>query len=79
MREQGVEDPKVGVTQCGRFFREIEEVADHDVNENAQVVGIEVFVGRASGEKEIQKLENEELKRCFACETQSTQRIIVQV
>ena len=66
MGEQGVKDSKVGMTECGRFFREIQEVTDDDVNENAQVVGIEVLIGRASGEKEIQEFENEELKRCFA-------------
>lgn len=73
MREQGVKNSKVGVSQRSRFLGEIEEVADHDVDENAQVVGIEVLIGGASGEKEIQQFEDEELKRRLAWEAQSTQ------
>lgn len=54
------------MSQRGGFLGEVEEVADHDVDENAQVVGVKIFVGRGSGKKEIQQFEDEELKRCFA-------------
>lgn len=47
---------------------QIEEVADHDVDEDAQVVGVEVFVGRGGGEEEVEELEDEELEGGFAWE-----------
>ena len=62
------------MTECGRFLGQIKKIADHDVNENTQIVGIEVLVGGASGEKEIQKFEDEELKRGFAYKARSVQR-----
>jgi len=59
VREKGVQDPEIRVPQGGRFFREIEEVADHDVNEDAQVIGVKVFVCGARGEEEVQEFEDE--------------------
>ena len=47
---------------------QVEEVADHDVDEDAQVVGVEVFVGRRGGEEEVEELEDEELEGGFAWE-----------
>ena len=58
MREKRVEDTEVGVAEGGGIGGEVEEVTDHDINENAEVVSIEVFVGRAGCEEEVKKLED---------------------
>ena len=41
-----------------RFFGEVEEVADNDVDEDAEVVGVEVFIGCGGGEEEVEELED---------------------
>ena len=64
--EQGVEDAQVGVAQGGGGEGEVEQVADHDVDEDAQVVGVEVFVGGLGGEEEVEEFENQELQGGFA-------------
>lgn len=51
MFEEWVENAQVGVTQRSGLVGEVEEVADHDVNKNAEVVGVEVFIGRRGGEE----------------------------
>lgn len=41
------------MAEGARFRREIEKITDHDIHKNAEIVGIEVFVGRAGCEEEI--------------------------
>lgn len=36
----------------------VEKVANHDVHEDPQIVGVEVFVGGGSGEKEVEELQD---------------------
>lgn len=55
MGEQGVEDAKVGVPEWGGGKGEVEKIADHDVDEDAEIVGVKVFVGRGSGKEEIEE------------------------
>ncbi len=59
--EEGGQHAEVGVAQGGGGEGQVEEVADDNVEEDAQVVGVEVFVGRGRGEEEVQQLEDEEL------------------
>ena len=40
---------------------QVEEVAEDDVEEDVQVVGVEVFVGGWGGEEEVEEFEDEEL------------------
>ena len=68
MGEEGVQYAEIGVAEGSGGEGQIEEVADHDVDEDAQVVGVEVFVGRGGGEEEVEELEDEELEGGFACE-----------
>lgn len=70
MGEKRVEDAEIGVTEGGGGVREIEQIADHDVDEDAQVIGIEVFICEWGGEEEVEELEDEELEGCFACKGQ---------
>jgi hypothetical protein len=49
------------VSEGAGFFGEIEEVADENVDEDTEVIGIEVFVGGGGGEKEVQELKGEKL------------------
>lgn len=51
MREQRVKNAEVGVAEGGGVRREIEEITDHYIHKNAEIVSIEVFVSRASGEE----------------------------
>lgn len=51
MFEERVEDAQVGVAQGSGLIREVEEVADHDVDKDAEVVGIEVFISCGGGEE----------------------------
>lgn len=62
VREEGGEHAEIGVAQCGGGEGQVEQVADDDVEEDAQIVGVEVFVGRGCGEEEVQQLEDEELE-----------------
>ena len=57
-----MEDPEIGVSEGGGFVGEVEEVADHDVHEDVEIVGVKVFLGRGCGEDEIEELEDEELE-----------------
>ena len=50
---------------CGAE-RQVKEVADHDVEEDTEVIGIEIFVCGWSGEEKVEEFENQELKRGFA-------------
>lgn len=59
--EEGGQHAEVGVAQRGGGEGQVEQVADDDVEEDAQVVGVEVFVGGGRGEEEVQQLEDEEL------------------
>lgn len=38
------------------FVGEVEEVADYDVDEDAEVVAVKVFVGCGGGEEEVEEL-----------------------
>lgn len=51
MFKEGVENAQVGVTQGSRLVGEVEEVADHDIHKDAEVVGVEIFIGCGGGEK----------------------------
>ena len=64
--EQRVEDAQVGVAQSGGGEGQVEQVADHDVHQDAEVVGVEVFVGGLGGEEEVEEFENQELERGLA-------------
>ena len=66
--DERVEDAEVGVAEGGGGEGQVEEVADHDVDEDAEVVGVEVLVGWGGGEEEVEELEDEELEGGFACE-----------
>ena len=59
--EERVEDTEVSVAEGGGGYGEVEEVADHDIDEDAEVVGVEVFVGGGCGEEEVEDFEDEEL------------------
>jgi len=63
--EKRVEDAEVRVAERVGGEREIKEVADHDVDEDAQVIGVEVFVCARRGEEEVQEFEDEELQGGF--------------
>lgn len=41
------------MAEGGGLRREIEEITDHYIHKNAEIVGIEVLIGRASREEEI--------------------------
>jgi len=60
--EQGGQDAEVGVAQGGGGEGQVEQVADDDVEQDAQVVGVEVFVGGGRGEEEVEELEDEQLE-----------------
>lgn len=51
--------------QGSRFVREVEEIADHDVDEDTEIVGVKVFIGCRCGEEEEEKLKDEELEAGF--------------
>lgn len=38
---------------------QVEQVADNDVDENAQVVGVEIFESGRSGEEEVEEFEDQ--------------------
>ena len=46
------------MAQRGRVFGQVEQVADHDVHEDVDVVGVEVFVGRLRREEEVEEFED---------------------
>lgn len=64
--EEGVEDTEIGMAQRVGGEREVEEVADHDIDEDAQVVGVEVFICAWGCEEEVEEFEDKELQGCFA-------------
>lgn len=49
------------MAECSRGEREVEQIADHDIDEDAEVVGVEVFVGAGGGEEEVEEFKDEEL------------------
>lgn len=55
VREQGVQHAEVGVAQGGGGGGQVEEVAGDDVEEDAEVVGVEVFVRGRVGEEEVEE------------------------
>ncbi|EHL02482.1 hypothetical protein M7I_1563 [Glarea lozoyensis 74030] len=63
--EERVHYSQVGVAEGDEFVGEVEEVADYYVEEDAEVIGVEVFVGDAGGEEEVEQLEDEELEARF--------------
>ena len=44
MGEERMQHAEVGVSECSIFVGEVEEVANHDVDEDVEVVGVEVLV-----------------------------------
>jgi len=65
VRQQGVHDAEVGMAERDQLVGEVEEVADYDVQEDSQVVGVKVFVCCSCGEEEVEELKDEELEGCF--------------
>lgn len=65
--EERVQYPEVSVPQRRSGERQIEEIADHDVDQNAKVVGVEILVGGRGREEEVQKFKDQELEGGFAC------------
>lgn len=61
MFEEGVENAQVGVAQGSGLVGEVEEVAYHDVDKDAEVVGIEVFIGCRGGEEQVEQFQDQEL------------------
>ena len=47
---------------------QVKQVTDNDVDENAKVVGVEIFKSGRSGEEEIEELEDQQLEGSFVCE-----------
>ena len=66
VREQRVENAEVGVAEGDGGRGQVEKVAQDDVEEDVEIVGIEVFVGGRGGEEEVEEFEDEELERGFA-------------
>lgn len=66
MREERIQDAQISVAEGGGGEGQVEQVADHDVDEHAQVVGVEVLVRGRGGEEEVEELEDKELEGCFA-------------
>ena len=64
--EEGREDAKVGVSERDSGGGQVEKVAEDDVEEDVEVVGIEVLVGGRGGEEEVEEFEDEELEGGFA-------------
>ena len=55
MSEEGVEDAEVGVAESGRGEWKVEKVTDHHVDQDAEVVGVKIFICVWCGEKEIKE------------------------
>lgn len=47
---------------------QVEQVTDNDVDENAEVVGVEVFKSRRGGEEEVKEFEDQQLEGRFICQ-----------
>ena len=75
MGKQRIEYTKVDVTQRGGVVGQIEEVPDHDVDKDAEIVGVEVFVSRRCGEQEVEYFEDEELKGGFVYDPRGNRNI----
>ena len=45
---------------------EIEEIADHDIDEDTEIVGVKVFVCWRGGEEEVEEFEDQQLESRFA-------------
>lgn len=58
VREQRVQDAEVCVAERDELVGEVEQVADYYIEEDAQVVGVEVFVGGGCGEEEVEEFED---------------------
>lgn len=54
MREQGVKNAEIGMAERGGIGREVEEITNHDIHKDAEIIGIEIFVSRACREEEIE-------------------------
>ena len=63
VRQKRIEDAEVGMAEGGRAEGQVEEVADHDIDENTEVVCVKVFVCGWGGKEEVQELKDQELKR----------------
>lgn len=60
------------------LFRQVDKLADEDVEQDAQIVGEEVFLRARRREEEIQDLEDEQLHaqvlRAISCRVSATRR-----
>lgn len=56
----------------------IEEIPDHDVDEDAEVVCVEVLVCERGGEEEVEELEDEELEGGFAFAVQEQDDVLAE-
>lgn len=56
--KQRVKNAEVGVAEGGGIRREVEEITDHNIHKDVEIVGIEVFVGRVGCEEEIEQLKD---------------------
>ena len=65
--QKGIEDAQVGVPKCGGGEGQVKKIADHDVDEDSEVVSIEVFVGGWCGKEKVEELEDEKLKGGLVC------------
>lgn len=78
MGQQGVQHSQVGVAQGGGGQRQVEQVAGDDVEEDAQVVGVEVLVRGRGGEEEVEQLEDQQLQRGFALPVQQQDDVLAE-
>lgn len=69
MRQQRVKHSKIGVAESGGGRWKVEKVTNHDIDKDAEVVGVEVFVGGRGGEEQVEEFEDQELEGCLACRT----------
>lgn len=51
MFEEGVKNTQIGVTQGSGLVGEVEEVADHNVHKDTEIVGVEIFIGCRGGKE----------------------------
>ena len=51
--KQGIKDTEVGMAKSRRREGKVEEIPDHDVDQNAEVVSVKILVGLWGGEEEV--------------------------
>ena len=58
VREQRIEDTKVGVSEWHRGRWEVEQVPEDDIEKDVQVICVEVLVCGRGGKEEVEELED---------------------